>query len=638
MQVGSLINYTYRVAYSRTQTFSNFKTAAARAFPDAGWEIRSRDNAAPGIQSLVEQVTLFLTLVGLAVLAIGGVGAAQAVGAWLDSKRDEIAILKSLGADGAIIFFTFFIQVMAIALAAVLAGLVVGASLPFCIQLVYAARIPLPAHYSLYFRPLAFAGLFGVLSAIAFSVAPLARAREISPAGLFRDVVAPSGARGAIAYLAGSAASGVAILALALFLAPSPFFAAEFMGGTLAVLVALRLIAVALRAGLERLPRPRWSVSRLAVANLTRPGAATASVVTALGLGLALLATVTLLEGTISSQVKDALPQTAPSFFFIDIQPDETDAFDRTIFRFASVADYKRSPMIRGRIVALNGVPAKDAKVASDVKWALAGDRGISYSASPPDGTQITDGRWWPSNYSGPTLISFDGDLAPGLGLKLGDTITLNVLGREIVGRIVNLRHVNFRNGRQNFILILSPGLIDKAPHSFLASVRVDPDHEEALYRAVTDKFPNISTVRVRDAIAQINGLFQALADGVRAASLLTILAGLMVLAGAVAAGGRARLYDATVLKVLGATRARIVLVYAFEYGFLGLLTGALALGAGALAASIIARWLFDVPFTFDTGAAIVTVAGGGAATLLFGLVGAWTALSARPSERLRAP
>jgi putative ABC transport system permease protein len=241
-------------------------------------------------------------------------------------------------------------------------------------------------------------------------------------------------------------------------------------------------------------------------------------------------------------------------------------------------------------------------------------------------------------NYSGPTLISFDADLARGMGLKIGDTITLNVLGREIEGRIANLRDVNFRSGRQNFILILSPGLIDKAPHSFLATVRVDPSEEEGLFRAVTDRFPNISTVRVKDAIAEVNTLLQELVFGVRAASFVTIVAGLLVLAGAIAAGARARLYDATVLKVVGATRLWLTQVFVLEYGLLGLLTGALALAAGTLAAYLVSGEIFDVPFAFDAVAALLTVFGGGVVTLLFGLAGAWNALAARPAQQLRAP
>jgi putative ABC transport system permease protein len=638
VQLGSLINYSYRIAFSRNDTTAGFRSAAAAAFPDAGWEIRTRENAAPGILSFVQQVTMFLTLLGVATLAIGGVGAAQAIAAFLDRKRDEIATLKSLGADGAIIFFTFFTQVMVIACTAVIAGLALGCAFPFLVEWLYAKALPVPAHFALYPKPLGLAAMFGVLSAIAFAVVPLSRARAISPGALFRDIVAPDPARAAVVHLALSATAGAAVVLVALFLASSPLFAAEFLGGVLAVLAVLRAAAGLFSAVLIRLPRPRRPVWRLVLSNLTRPGATTASVVTALGLGLSLLATVTLLDRSISTQVRDALPQSAPTFFFVDIQTDEAVRFDAAIARFASARDYRRTPTIRGRIVALNGVPAKDAKVASDAKWALAGDRGITYSALMPDDTEITNGRWWPADYSGPTLVSFDASLARGLGLKIGDTITLNVLGREIEGRIANLRRVNFRNGRQNFILVLSPGVIDKAPHSYLATVRVKLSDEEAVYRSITDGFPNVSTVRVKDAIAQANGLLQQLAFGVESASAVTILSGLLVLGGAVAAGGRARLYDATILKVLGATRARILWVYAMEYALLGLLTGTLAFGAGAVVAWSAARWLIDVPFVLDARAAATTIAGGSAATLAFGLAAAWAALSSRPARRLREP
>lgn len=636
--VGSLIEYSYRVALSPGASPDRFKDDAQKAFPDSGWEIRDRSDAAPGIRRFVNQVTMFLTLVGLTALAVGGVGAGQAVSAFLDRKHEEIATLKALGAEGGLIFLVFFLQVMAIAVAAMLAGLVAGAALPFVVQAFFTADLPAPARFAVYPAPLLLAALFGLLSAAAFAIPPLARAREIMPASLFRDVVAPTRVRGRLPYLAAAALAGVAVIALALVLAPSVLFATWFLAALAGGLIVLRATAFGLRALLRSLPRPRRPSVRLALANLTRPGAATSAVVVALGLGLTLLAAVTLLDATISAQVKDNLPSLAPTFFFVDIQPSETADFDRTIARFPSTSDYKRTPMIRGRITALNGTPSEDAKVEAGARWALSGDRGITYAATPPKGTKITGGTWWPADYRGPTLISFDAELAEGLHLKLGDTLTLNVLGREITGRIVNFRHVDFSNGNQNFILVLSPGLIDKAPHSFLATVRVDPRDEEPLYRAVTDRFPDVSTVRVKDAIAQVNGLLQQLSDGVRAASLVTILAGLLVLAGAVAAGQRARLYDSTVMKVLGATRAQIVGIYAMEYGLIGLATGLIALAAGTAAAYAVTKQVFAVPFAFDAGAVIATVLGGSLATLGFGLAAAWSALAARPAEQLRHP
>jgi putative ABC transport system permease protein len=636
--LGSLIDYNYHVVLAPNEAITAFKNAANAAFPDGGWEIRDRNDAAPGIRRFVEQVTSFLTLVGLVALAVGGVGAGQAITAFLDRKKEEIATLKSLGAEGGLIFLIYFIQVMAIALFAVAVGIAIGALLPFAVQYFYSDKIPAPAHFALYPRPLLFGAVFGLLSAIAFSVPPLARVRSIAPASLFRDIVAPANARGALLYLALAALAALFVVALALVLAPAPLFAIEFLGGTAAGLAVLRLIAEGLRFGLKRLPRPRTPAPRLALANLTRPGAAATGVVTALGLGLTLLATVSLLDRTISRQVENRLPGTAPSFFFVDIQPNETARFDKTIRSFASASDYRRTPMIRGRIVAIKGVPAKDAVIAPSARWAVNGDRGITYAAMPPEGTVVTVGHWWPVDYAGPPLVSFDQALADGMGLKLGDHLLLNVLGREIDAKITSFRKVDFSTGNQNFIIVMSPGLIDRAPHSFLATVRVAPNDEERLYRAVTDAFPNISTVRVKDAIAQVNALLQQLAAGVRAASLLTILSGLLVLAGAIAAGSRTRLYDATVLKVLGATRLRIAFVYVIEYGALGVITGALALAVGTFAADVICREILEVPLDFDFGVAALTVLGGGGATLFFGLAGAWTALSARAATQLRSP
>jgi len=633
----SLVNYNYRIALRPGLTIAGFKAAAEKAFPDAGWNIRDRTDAAPGIRRFVEQLTMFLTLVGLVALGVGGVGAGQSITAFLDRKRNDIAILKAVGASGGFVFLTFFLQVMLVATAAASLGAAIGAALPFGAVWLYGDLLPVPPTFGFYPLPILLALAFGLLSAVAFAVPPLSRARAVPPAGLFRDAITPARPQGQNLYrgIALAAALGVALLTLVL--APSPLFAAQFLVGAVAALALLRLLAEGLRRAIAALPRPRSPIVRLAFSNLVRPGAATGGVVTALGLGLTLLATVTLLNATIGAQVKDALPERAPSFFFVDIQQGDAAAFDRVVTGFSGASDFKRTPMIRGRITSINGVPSAQVNVTPEAKWALNGDRGITYAATPPEGTVITEGEWWDADYRGPTLISLDQAIAHGTGMKIGDRMTLNVLGRTFEGRVASFRKVDFTNGGQNFVLVLSPGLIDKAPHAFLATVRVTDAQENAMYMAVTSRFPNISTVRVKDAIQQVQGMLQQLAKGVSAASLVTIVAGLLVLAGAIAAGARARLYDATILKVLGATRARIALVYVIEYGVLGAATGVIALLAGTLAAAVIAWSILDVPFVFDAGAALITVLGGGAATLLFGLLGAASALSVRPARRLRA-
>ncbi len=640
----SLVNFTYRVKLNPDQTIQGFRDAADTVSPDPNWRIRDSSDAAPGIRRFVEQVAMFLTLIGLTALAVGGAGAGQAILAFLDRKRFDIAILKSLGGTGEFVFRIFVLQVMGVAAAATLLGAAIGTSVPFLVVWRYGDSLPVPPEFGVYPSALFLALAFGLLTALAFAIPPLGRSRGIRPASLLRDMVAPSEGSEEDAnakksrrrdwLLSGGAVA--AIVALALITAPRPVFAAQFLGGGIAIILALRLAAWGLMRGLTAIPRPRSAMLRLALANLVRPGAATGGTITALGLGLTLLATVTLLGSAVEASIKSELPGRAPSFYFVDIQKSEGEEFDKVVHSFSSNSEYLRTPMIRGRIVGLGGVSAGRARVADSARWALNGDRGITYAAEPPPGNVITKGQWWPKDYSGPTLISLDESIAIGAELDIGDTMVLNVLGREIEGTIHNLRKVNFQNGRQNFVLILSPGVIDKAPHAFLATVRVDPGQENAMYRAITDKFPSVSTVRVRDSIAQLEVFIGQISEGISAASLLTILAGLLVLAGAITAGTRSRVYDATILKVQGATRARIAAVHAIEFAVLGVVTGVMALAAGTAGAWAICAFILDIGFAFDGVAAAATVGGGAAAVLLFGLFGALAALGARPTGVLR--
>ena len=348
--------------------------------------------------------------------------------------------------------------------------------------------------------------------------------------------------------------------------------------------------------------------------------------------------TVTLTEASVDAQVQNELPSRAPSFFFVDIQPDQMGPFQNLVSRWPSAEDFESVPMMRGRIVKLKGVPSAQVRTQGNGRGLLNGDRGVTYAAEKPKDARVIAGQWWPADYNGPTLVSIDANFAQNLGLKLGDSITINVLGRDMDAQIANFRDVDFRTGRINFFMIFSPGTVDKAPHTFLASVRLAPNQEEPLFAASAKAYPNITAIRVKDALAQLSTMLQALTRGITAASFITILSGILVLAGAIAAGHRARLYDAVVLKVLGATRAHLAVVYAIEYGLLGALAGVAAFAAGVLAAGGIALYIFDIPLVFAGRALVVTIAGGAIATLTLGLAGGFTALSAKPARRLRNP
>lgn len=636
---GSLISWSYRIAFAGKSTLEGFRADLLKVWPQSAWQITDRNNALPNVSEFINQATMFLSLVGLTALVVAGIGAGQAVEAFLKGKRATIAILKSLGAESGLIFRIYLAEIAAVSAVGLTAGIIAGALFPFAVGHFFGDRIPVPAHYAVYAAPLLLALAFGVLSVAGFSLPPLARACAIAPAGLFRDLVAPSTVRAGWHYRAVAMAAFAAIAGLSMLVSPRPLFNLAFLGGAVAVLAGLRLAAAGLRFVLLRLNIRHPQTIRLAVSSLTRPGTPVAGAMVALGLGLTLLAAVVLTQASIETEVQDQLPAHAPSFFFVDIQPDEIAPFTKLLTGFPDTTDFEARPMLRARIVKLNGVPVESAHIATDSRWAVNGDRAITYAAMPPKDAKVVEGpAWWPADYHGPTLVSFERNLARGMGLKIGDTITVNIVGRDIDMRIFNLRDVNFRSGGMNFVLMVSPGVVDQAPHTFLSTVRTATDREEAMFSAVSRAFPNITIVRVRDSLEQLGEMLQALANGIEIASLVTLLAGGLVLAGAIANGHRARIYDAVVLKVLGATRGKLAGIYAAEYGLLGVVSGVAALLVGTAASWAIAFFVLDVPFVFSATAVVLTIAGGALGTIILGLAGGILALSEKPARRLRNP
>jgi putative ABC transport system permease protein len=378
---------------------------------------------------------------------------------------------------------------------------------------------------------------------------------------------------------------------------------------------------------------PAW---RLGLANLHRPGAPTPVMVVALGIGLTTLAAIATIEGNLRRQLADQIPNAAPSFFFIDIQNDQARAFDALAQAQPGVDDVQRAPSLRARIVAVDGTPAEQVNATEETRWALRGDRGLTYAATPPEGTRLVAGQWWPADYSGPPLVSFDANLAAGWGIGVGSVITVNVLGRDIDLRIASLRDIQWRGLGINYTLVGSPGLLEAAPHTHIATVRSTPESETSVLRVLTDAFPNVSGIRVRDALEAVAGLLERVGVALRATSSVTLLAGMLVLAGAVAAGQRRRVRDAVVLKTVGATRAQIRRAWLVEFGILGLVAGLLAAAAGSAASWAVVRFVMRGEWVFLPGTLSVVVVGCVVLTLALGYVGTALALRARPAPLLR--
>ncbi|MBY0363063.1 MAG: ABC transporter permease [Phreatobacter sp.] len=644
IQPGSLIRWMYQLDLGSSQASdADLRRVVAdiRArFPDAGFEIRTRMNASPQLTTQIERFSQFLTLVGLTALLVGGVGVANAVASLVDRKRDDIATLKALGATGGMVFAATLTQVGLLALVGTAIGLAVGAVLPAAVVAAFGAAIPIPVATGVQPGELATAAAYGLLVALAFALWPLGRAHDVPVSALFRDTVDGERRWPRPRYLALVAATLVVLVGLSVVTSFNPRLALGFMAGAAGIFVALRLVAAGIMALAARMPRSRRTSLRLAVANLHRPGALTPSVVLSLGLGLTLLAVIALVDASFRRQIEEALPDRAPSFFFVDIVNADAARFDAFIADKAPGADLNRVPMLRGRFVRLGGRPVEEIRAGDDIAWALRGDRGITYSENLPRNSRITAGEWWPADYNGPPLVSFDERMGRGFGLHLGDEVTVNVLGRNITARIANFRHIQWDNLGINFIVVFSPNTFRAAPHAHLATLTyrqpASAAEEIALLQQVAAAFPAVTTVRVKDALEAVGQLATQIATGIRGASIVTLVAAILVLAGALAAGHRARVYDAVILKTLGAPRAMLIRTYALEYALLGTVTALFGLATGCVAAWVVTTQVMNIPFAFAPLQALGIIVLAIVLTVGFGLVGTWRALGEKPAPVLR--
>ena len=635
IQPGSLVQYEYRILLPPGVSTAAFSRELRAAHDDGGWRIRSAADAAPGVTRQLDRAASFLTLAGLTALLVGGIGVATGVRAWLDQRARTIATLRCLGAPARVIFATYLIQVLALALLGIGIGLVLGQGLTWLAAQALAGALPVPPRMGIYAAPLAMAALYGLLTALAFALWPLGRARDIPGAALFRDAVQSGRFRPRWSLLAANGAAILALVALVVGTAEQPGFALAFCAAAAGTLLLFRLGASGVMALARILPasRPAW---RLGLANLHRPGAPTALLMVALGIGLTTLSAVALIEGNLRRQLSDQLPEAAPNFYFIDIQSDQAARFDAMAAALPGVREVRRVPSLRARIVSIKGVPVEQIRATNDTAWALRGDRGLTYAATPPQGTRITEGAWWPADYRGPPLLSLDGRLAAGWGVGLGDEVVVDVLGRDVALKIASLRQIEWQGLGLNFVLIASPGLLEAAPHTHIATLRGDPAQDAAVLRAVTDTFPNVSGIRVRDALAAVAGLLEKLGAAISAVGGVTLLAGGLVLAGAMAAGQRRRVRDAVVLKVLGATRSQVRAAWLVEFGILGLAAGLLAAACGTAASWAVARFILRGDWIFLPGTLAATVLGCTLLTLGLGYAGTALALRAKAAPLLR--
>lgn len=635
IQPGSLYESKYRIRLPPGADAGATREAIEKRFASAGWEFKDRDRAAPGVNRFFERMGQFLSLIGLAALVIAGIGVSNGVSSYLALKRDGLATLKVLGATSFDIERIYLLQVGVVAMLAIGCGLFAGALLPLALVAVAGDMLPVQPGFRLHPLPLLTSACYGLLIALIFTLPPLARARTQPAAAIFRARVeqgSPLDWRSAT--LVGIAVT--ALTTLALSTAREPLFSAAVLGATAAVLLLLLLLGWLVSGVARRMPRPRRPLWRLAIANLYRPGAQTSALVVALGLALTLFVTLAGIQTSLDAEIRRTVPAKAPNLFVLDIPSTEEQRFRTIIEKQARGAEINTVPALRGTIVAYAGQRVAELKELPAGAWFLRGERGVTYSARLPEGSDLVAGQWWPRNYRGPPLISLDRKAAETLGIGVGDSLTVSVLGREIEARIASLRQVNWDTMGFNYVLVFSPDTLSAAPHRLAATITMPPLRNAAVTRELLRAFPDVSVIDVGEVIGQVSGLLEQMSGAIVAAASVAIFAGIAVLIGAIAASQQARSYDSVVLKTLGATRFQILGTQALEYGLLAAILAIVSLALGSAASWYVIVQVFDFGWAPDWGIVLGTLAAGALLTLGIGLAGSIPLISLRPARALR--
>ena len=646
VQPGSLIRWTYRVKLPASRASDKEALAAARAaieskFPQAGFAIRDWTDPAPSLRREADRFTQFINFVGLTALLLGGIGVGNAIQSYMAKKREIIATFKCLGAPSRLVLAVYLIQALLLTVVGIAIGLLIGALTPAILAAVYGDALPITLATEPHPLPLLTASLAGLLTMVLFVLWPLGRAASVPPAVLMRSHLTEEREPSALPYAVGAAIAGLALFVLAIAASEERVVTASISAGIVAAFLLLTGFGILLQRYAARFRRIRPPSLALALTSLAGPGSLARSIAVSLGLGLGLLVAVSLIYRSLHTEIANNIAIDAPAYYFLDVEAKDLAAFQQLVRTIEPDAKLDEAPMLRGRIVALKGVPAEKIKATPDTRWVLSGDRGLTYTDTVPPASTLVAGEWWPKDYAGAPLVSFDAELAEGLGLKLGDSITVNILGRNVEATIGSMRKIDWESLAINFVMVFSPNTLAGAPHRMLTTLEfpkgTPPEREGKVIQALAEAYPLVTAIRVGDIVEAAKEMLGKVMAAIGATAGVTLLIGAAVLAGAVAAGQERRKYLAVIFKTLGATRSRIIRAELLEFGLPGLATALLAIVIATATAWALCKWAFEVDFVFSPLAAAETVLLALAFVLTIGAVTTWLVLSAKAAPYLRA-
>ncbi|HEV7718395.1 MAG TPA: FtsX-like permease family protein [Arsenicitalea sp.] len=637
---GMLTQHRYKIVL-KDLTYDAAAAAIATQFHDVNWKTRSPREAAGNLARYYDLFTRFLLIVGLSSLLVGGVGVSNGVTAYIGERQRSIATMRSLGATGPRIMVHFLTQIGVLAAVGVGLGVLLGAvSTALALPLLgKALNVDLPA--SIDPKALLTAAAFGLLAAFAFSYLPLVRAEKVRPVLLFRslgsvmpqanwrDMVRPG-------VLAPIVLAALGIFWLAVVTTDDFRLVLSYAVGVAFAFLLLRAAGLLLQFVLRLVPPLPNAAVRNAFSNIVRPGSSAPVVIMSLGLGLAMLLVIALLNSNLHSQLLGAVSRDAPTFVATDLFDDEVGELQSLAKTDPMLTKFESSPMLRGEVTAVKGTPSSEFKnLPEEAAFMLDGEIPLTWLRDLPAGTTVVDGKWWPSDYTGKPLISLRSTMKSQLGLNVGDTVQFKLFGDTIEATVANFREYQWQNGI-NFMVTFSPGVIQNYPSSYLGTIKASPGHEKDLERTLARQFSEITFIPIGDALNQAVNILGQLGTAVNIVGGLAVVNGLLVLAGTMSAGRKQREADAVVQKVLGATRANVVWVFTLEYGLLGAFAALIATLVGTAGAWAITQRALEVGFAIDPLLILSVIAGAVLLTIAAGAATTWSALSTRPAQFLR--
>ncbi|MBU6475869.1 MAG: FtsX-like permease family protein, partial [Alphaproteobacteria bacterium] len=474
--LGSQVYYDYKVIVPGIRTFADVRKVEKKIenrFPHAAWQGRDFLTAAPRLNHLVDILTLFLTLIGLTTLLVGGVGISNAVRSFLETKLPNIATMKCLGAPDKFVFRVYTLQVFFLATFGIALGLGAGVFVSKLAGSFLTAKLNLTDQVQIYPAALLLAAAFGYLTTFCFSLWPVGRAVRVAPTDLFRDLVAPKDQRPALNVILWTVIAAQALALLTIGTSSDPHLVVWFVAGAIATFALFYGYAALMKGAAKRVHVPAAPELRMALANLHRPGNISSSVILSLGLGLTVLVAVALVRFNFIRLITDDISASAPTFFFLDVQQDQRAAFAKMVESFPTAHDLKMLPSFRGRVIAVNGVAAAKALKDQNDAWVINSDRGFSYTSALPAHSQVVKGKWWPADYKGPPLVSISTEVAQAFDIGVGDKITVNIFGEDMTATVANVRKIDWASFTMNFAITFAPGVLESAPATYLSTVIV---------------------------------------------------------------------------------------------------------------------------------------------------------------------